>query len=223
MGEYSAEPKPGEEIAMKLRNCVVLGIVMAVGVSCLAQQTTKQEDNSAKTEQKKQAQGAPPPMKPAPEMAKMMKMMVGHWNVTGKIEDEQWAPGGAEGTGTEMIRKGPGGFSVISDGKMDFGKMGPFAGHGVWWWDAGKKAIAGTWCDNWGPACQPAGEGKWEGENLVFTGDMDSGSGTKIPMRLTYSNFSANGFDWKMEIGNGKGGWKPEMSLKYRKAVAKKL
>jgi hypothetical protein len=208
---------------MKLRNCVVLGIVMAVGVSCLAQQTTKQEDNSAKTEQKKQAQGAPPPMKPASEMAKMMKMMVGHWNVTGKIEDEQWAPGGAEGTGTEMIRKGPGGFSVISDGKMDFGKMGPFAGHGVWWWDAGKKAIAGTWCDNWGPACQPAGEGKWEGENLVFTGDMDSGSGTKIPMRLTYSNFSANGFDWKMEIGNGKGGWKPEMSLKYRKAVAKKL
>lgn len=203
---------------MTFRKCVVLGIALAVGVNCLAQQTTKKEGKSAKMEEKKPAQGVPPPMKVAPEMAKMMKMMVGSWKVTGKIEDEQWAPGGAEGSGTEMIRKGPGGFSVISDGKMNFGKMGPFAGHGVWWWDAGKKAVTGTWCDNWGPICQPSGDGRWEGNNLVFTGDMDTGAGSKVPMRITYSNFSPNGFDWKMESGDGRGGWKPGMTLKYKKA-----
>ena len=77
----------------------------------------------------------------------------------------------------------------------------------------------GLWCDNWAPKCESMGEGKWEGENLVFTGDMDMGP-AKVPTRMTYSNITANGYDWKMESGDGKGNWKPEMTLKYTKASA---
>ena len=202
---------------MTLRKSVVLGLVMAVGVSCLAQTTTKKDGKAAKTEEKKAAQ--PPMPKPSPEIVRAEKSLGGTWKLTGKILDEQWAPGGATGTGTETVRKGPGGFSIISDSRMNWTKLGPMQGHGVLSWDDQKKAFMGLWCDNWAPKCESMGEGKWEGANLVFTGDMDMGP-AKVPTRMTYSNITANSYDWKMESGDGKGNWKPEMTLKYEKASA---
>jgi Protein of unknown function (DUF1579) len=205
---------------MTLRRSILLGSALVIGMSCLAQQTKKTDGKAAKTEQKKeQPAGAMQMPKASPELVKAQKALVGSWKLTGKIQDEHWAPGGASGTGMETVRKGPGGFSIISDSKMNWGKMGPMQGHGVISWDDHKKAFTGLWCDNWAPQCEPLGDGKWQGDSLVFEGDMDMGP-AKVPVRMTYSNISANGYDWKMEIGDGKGGWNPEMSLKYEKAGA---
>jgi hypothetical protein len=57
---------------------------------------------------------APKP-RPAPEMQRVAKMLVGAWNI-----EEDFAPGGSrpkggKGTGQSVIRLGPGGFSVIED------------------------------------------------------------------------------------------------------------
>lgn len=198
---------------------MLLGLALAVGVTCLAQQTKKTDGKAAKTEQKKEQPAGPPIPKPSAEIMKAEKLLVGSWKVTGKILDEQWAPGGATGTGTETVRKGPGGFSIISDSKMSWTKLGPMQGHGLMSWDEQKKAFMGIWCDNWAPKCESMGDGKWQGDNLVFEGVMDMGP-AKVPTRMTYSNFTANGCDWKMESGDGKGNWKPEMTLHYEKAGA---
>lgn len=204
---------------MKLRNCFVLGLTLAVGIAGFAQETKKKDGEAAKTEQKQeQPAGAMPAPKASPELLKAQKYLVGNWKVTGKILDEHWAPGGAAGSGTETVRKGPGGFSIISDAKMNWGKMGPMQGHGVTSWDEQTKSFNGLWCDNWAPKCESMGEGKWEGDSLVFNVDMDMGTGQKIPTRMTASNFTAKGYDWKMEVSDGQGGWKPEMTMHYERA-----
>src|SRR6266545_1002707 len=125
---------------MRLRFLVLCTLALSLP---LFAQTTKSTDGKA-AEKKTQAAPAAKPAdakpadaaaqqqpKPSDDIKKYARTFVGKWRVTGKILDEQWAPGGAEGTGFESIRRGPGGFSVINDSRMDFGKMGPFAGHGV--------------------------------------------------------------------------------------------
>src|SRR4051812_20199901 len=112
---------------------------LALSLPLLAQ-TTKVTDGKA-AEKKTAAPenpGAQVP-KPSADIKKYARTFVGRWKVTGKIVDERWAPGGADGTGFEVVRRGPGGFSVINDSRMDFGKMGPFAGHGVMFFDPAKK------------------------------------------------------------------------------------
>ena len=207
---------------MHLLRSVATGLVLVVSCSVvLAQQTTKKDSKPAKTETKAAQSNAMQTPKPSPEIIKLAKTLNGNWKVSGKILDESWSPGGDEGAGTDIVHAGPGGFTSLSMAKMSFKKMGKFAGHGVVWWDDTKKAYQGLWCDNWGPTCAPTGDGKWEGENLVFTGEMQMGP-QKMPVRQTYSNITVNSFDWKMEVGDGKGGWKPEMSLKYERAEAAK-
>jgi hypothetical protein len=203
-----------------MRKLIALCLLLGFGVSALnAQQTAKKDGKPAKKVTAAQPAADAGKPKPSPEIQKLAKMFNGRWKVSGKIQDEMWAKGGDEGSGIETVNSGPGGFTAMSDAKMTFKKMGPMTGHGVTWYDESKKAYQGFWCDNWSPTCMPSGEGKWDGDKLVFVGDMMMGPQT-IPVRQTYSGISANGFDWSMEAGDGKGNWKPEMSLKYERASA---
>ncbi len=199
---------------MRLHRLLVAALALSVP---LCAQTTKKTDHKA-PEKKTEAPNVGSPMPgPSPEIQKLTKLFVGKWKTSGKILDENWAPGGASGTGMDTVRSGPAGFTIITDSKMDFGKMGPFAGHGVIFWDAAKAAYSGYWCDSWNPICDSIGLGKWQGDKLVFEGEMQAGP-QKMPFRQTYSNFTANGYDWLMESGDGKGNWKPAMQLKYERA-----
>ncbi len=204
-----------------MRNAIIVGVLLVCGATAVfAQQTTKKDGKPAKKVTAAQPAEASANMpKPSPEIQKLGKAFNGRWKVTGKILDEMWAKGGDEGSGMEMIRKGPGGFTSITEAKMIFKKMGPMSGHGVMWYDESKKAYEGFWCDSWAATCMPSGDGKWDGDKLVFEGNMAMGPQT-VPVRQTYSNFTPNGFDWLMEAGDGKGNWKPEMSLKYEKESA---
>jgi hypothetical protein len=215
---YIFEPSLEEERIM--RNTFLVGGILIVACALgVAQQTTKKDGKPAKkvTAASEPAANSAMP-KPSPEIQKLIKSFSGRFKVTGKILDETWAPGGDTGSGTEMVKKGPGGFTAISEAKMTFKKMGPMTGHGVLWWDDGKKAYQGMWCDSWGPTCQPSGDGKWDGDKLVFNGEMMMGP-APMKIRQTYSNFSAKGYDWNMEAGDDKGNWKPQMSLRYEREM----
>ncbi len=203
------------------RRLVLVFLAMLLGVSLAAQQATKKDDKQAQAKSKAAETNAASAMpNPSDEITRLAKALSGRWKVSGKILDESWAPGGSDGVGNEIIHRGPGGFSVLMNSQMAFTKMGGFEGHGVIYWDAKKNSFQGIWCDNWGPTCEPIGEGKWEGtDRVVFTGTMTMGN-QQIPTRQTYSNLSATGFDWSMDAGDGKGGWKPEMALKYVRASA---
>jgi hypothetical protein len=199
---------------MRLRTLLLCTLALSLP---LFAQTTKSTDGKTaekKTEAAPTDASAQQMPKPSPEIKRLSRAFVGKWRVTGKILDEQWAPGGADGTGFETVRRGPGGFTIINDSRMDFGKMGPFSGHGVTYYDAAKKGYTGIWCDTWTPVCDSPGLGTWDGDKLVFNGEMQMGP-QKIPMRQTYSNITKDGYDWLLEAGDGKGGWKPEMKLRY--------
>lgn len=199
------------------------GILILLGAIAVAQQTTKKDGKPAKkvVAASQSATANPNLPQPSPEIEKLMTAMSGRFKVSGRIEDQNWVPGGDEGSGTEAVKRGPGGFTAISDAQMKFKKMGAMTGHGVMWWDPGKKAYQGFWCDSWALTCQASGEGRWEGDKLVFSGEMMEGP-QPVPVRQTYSNFSPQGYDWSMETGDGKGNWKQEMNLKYRREAGKK-
>jgi hypothetical protein len=201
-----------------MRKIVVLILLAAFAVATVYAQEATKNPTKPKDTTAAQESPAPPMLKPSPEIEKLGKLFNGRWNVSGNIQDEMWVKGGDEGSGVEVTRSGPGGFTCISDSKMNFKKFGPMLGHGVIWYDESKKAFQGIWCDNGGPTCMSPGDGKWDGDKLVFLGEMPMGAQT-IPMRQTYKNLTENSFEWFMETGDGQGNWKPEMSLKYRRAA----
>ena len=59
----------------------------------------------------KEQMGMPMP-KPAPEMAKMIKMMAGSWTVTEKHDPNPMMPSGGTSKGTAVLTPGPGGMSL---------------------------------------------------------------------------------------------------------------
>ncbi len=64
--------------------------------------------------------------------------------------------------------------------------------------------------------CAPGGTGNWEGENLVFTGEMEM-AGQKHTMKSTYTDIKPNSVTFNMEMDG-----KPAMTIKYTKAAAAK-
>ena len=192
---------------MRRTLALIAVLLLSLGLAS-AQQDTKPE----KTAAAQTGQSAEMP-NPSPEIQKLAKLFLGEFDVEGKILDENWAPGGDEGSGTETVKAGPGDFSVISDAQMKWSKLGPMTGHGVIWWNDAKKAYLALWCDSWG-SCESAGEGKWSGEALVFEGPMMMGP-QQVTVRQTYKGFSDKGYFWTMEASYGEGKWVPEMSLRY--------
>ncbi len=200
-----------------MRKFILLSLLAAFALTTAYAQEATTGSTTAKDTVPTQAAPAPPMPKPSPEIQKLAKLFNGRWNVSGSIHDEMWVKGGDEGSGSEVTRSGPGAFTSISDSNLNFKKFGPMLGHGIVWYDESKKAFQGMWCDNGGPTCMSSGDGNWDGDKLVFLGEMPIGAQT-IPVRQTYSKFTENSFEWSMETADGQGNWKPEMSLKYQRA-----
>ena len=167
----------------------------------------------------------PPDMtaKQSPEMAKLAKMMVGTWSVDEKFEAvPEMGPEAQAGTGkgTDVIKAGPAGNSLIADFKSS-SSMGAFTGHGVMWWDAKAGAYRSVWCDSEGPSgCDAGAVGKWEGNDLVFTADaeMPGPKGAmKMKMRQVYSELKPASFTFYIDSSINGGAMKRMMTLKYKK------
>ncbi len=198
---------------MKLR----LALVLLAASSVVFSQTTKAKDHKPAEKKSAAPAGEQAPPKPAAEQEKLLKSFKGNWTVTGKTEASPSGPADPV-TGTERNFGGPGSFSLLTDTKMKFTHMGPFAGHGVMYWDPETKNYTGTWCDNLGP-CATQGVGQWEGDNLVFNSEMKMGGQTS-KMRQTYSKITADSFEFTIEMGDPSGALQPWMTLNYKRAAA---
>ena len=63
-----------------------------------------------------------------------------------------------------------------------------------------------------------SGTGKWEGDKLVFTGTMEM-MGKMYNIRGTYSDFSANGYNFLMESAEGSAPLSKMFTVEYKKAA----
>jgi hypothetical protein len=198
---------------------VILGL--SLGVALAQEKATKAADKMGKAPAAAAKKAAPPDMtvKQSPEMAKLAKMLVGTWAVDEKFEASELGPG-ATGKGTEVVKAGPAGNSLIADFKAK-STMGPFSGHGVIWWDAKAGAYRSLWCDSEGPGgCDATATGKWEGNDLVFTvnAEMPGPKGAmKLKMRQVYSEVKPASFTFYIDSSINGGAMKRMMTLKYKK------
>jgi len=127
-------------------------LIMAMCMFGMAQTETKDKKPAEKSamshshdHDKAPAAGMEMPKPPA-EIQKMMPM-VGTWSATIKTEPGPWLPKGGTDKGSMVVKKGPGGFSVVQDFKSN-GAMGPFVGHGNIWWDKDANHYKNLWCDS---------------------------------------------------------------------------
>ena len=161
-----------------------------------------------------------PIAKPSPDMEKMSKMLVGTWTTTETFEVSDMMPNGGKGTGTAVIKPGPGGLSLVED-YHGHSNMGAFVGHGVFWWDEKAQAFKDVWCDNMSPGgCATInGSGKWEGTDLVFNDEQEM-MGKKMAMK---SVLTASGSSVTMTMSSSEDGgpMKKTMTIKYTKMAPK--
>jgi len=177
----------------------------------------------AKSKAAKSASQAPamPMLKPAPEMAKLIKTLSGNWTVAEKMEPGPMAPNGGTGKGTAKIWAGPGGLSLMEN-YQSTNAMGNFKGAGTWWWDPKAQVFHGLWCDNMtANGCDTSGSTKWEGDNLVGTMSAPDPSGQMMMMKFIYSDFKPDSFVMTMEGGPDASKMQKMMTVTYTKAAAK--
>lgn len=207
---------------MKRFAMLVMAMLLAA-TAVLAQQKKSTEKPAAKAPAKaatKMAEEAPALPKPAPEMEKLSKLMVGNWTTEEKFEANDFMPAGT-GKGTESTHLGPGGLSLVSDYHSK-NVMGEIQGHGMIWWDPKEEIFRNLWCDNVAPSgCELSGPGKWEGDNLVFHDETEM-LGRKIVMKVTLTDLKPDSHTFTVDLVGDNGEMQRSMTFKYtRRPTAK--
>jgi len=157
------------------------------------------------------AKGAPAMPKPAAEMADL-RALIGTWTSEETMEESPFGPAGT-GTGTNTVRLGPGGFSVLMEHRAK-NAMGSFVGHGVLSWDPEEKVYKTSWVDSMTPGIMTS-VGKKEGANVVYTGHMTM-NGKKITTKDVISDRTPTSYTFTSYIDDGSGE-KKMMTMKLTK------
>ncbi|HUR36698.1 MAG TPA: DUF1579 family protein [Terriglobales bacterium] len=152
--------------------------------------------------------------KPAPEMERLSAQLAGRWETEEKHEPSSMLPQGGTGKGIETIRPGPGGLSLLVEYKSE-SPMGIFSGFGIMTFDPGVRVFHLHWTDNTALGVSVS-NGKWEGNNLVFTGS-DTVAGKKVFSRHTISDLTPTTFTYAIEVGPAANQLKRAMTIKYAK------
>lgn len=83
---------------------------------------------------------------PPPEMAALYPR-IGTWKVEMRTAPSESLPKGGVDNGVMVMKKGPGGFSIVQE-FSSHGVSGDVVGQSYAWWDAKAKAYKSVWCDN---------------------------------------------------------------------------
>jgi uncharacterized protein DUF1579 len=204
---------------MKRFAMVVLPMLLAA-VAVPAQQKKSEGKPAAKAPKAaaKKAEEAPALPKPAPEMEKLSKLLVGNWTTEEKFEASDFMTAGT-GKGSESTRLGPGGLSLVSDYQSK-NVMGEVHGHGMIWWDPKEQVFRNLWCDNIAPSgCELSGPGKWEGDNLVFHDETEM-LGRKIVMKVTLTDLKPDSHTFTVDVAGDNGEMQRSMIFRYTRKPA---
>lgn len=189
--------------------------LIIAGLVCIA--APAQDKPQGKPAAKKAPAGsaAPPMPKPAPEM-KDLRDFIGTWSSDETFQPSPWMPSGGTGSGTNTVRSGPGGFTVLMEQRSK-SAMGPFAGHGVLTWDPNEKTYKFVWADSMSPGVMIE-TGRKEGDNLVFTGETMM-AGKKISVRDVIADRTPTSYTLTSYMNDGSGE-KKAMTIKFTKQEA---
>jgi uncharacterized protein DUF1579 len=199
-----------------MKRTAVALVIVACTMFLLAQEKAEKAGHQHQGAKEASGPAAAQMPKPSPEMEKLTKLLVGTWRTTEKMEPmpEMGMPNGGSGAGTEVVKAGPGGFSVIADYKSR-GAMGSFAGHGVTYWDPNEQAYKSFWIASMSGKGEVS-TGKWEGNDLVFTGESEM-QGKKYKTLQKFTEITPTSFTFKLASAEEGGQMKEGMTIKYKK------
>jgi hypothetical protein len=183
-----------------------------LAASLLAVVAIAQDKPAAKKSSSPAEAGMP---KPAAEM-KELRALIGTWTTDEKFEPSPMMAAGGTGTGTNTVRLGPGGFTVLMEQRSK-SAMGNFSGHGVMTWDPNAKAYKFVWADSMSPGVVIE-TGKKDGESLVFTGETFM-EGKKISIKDVISDRTPTSYTLTSYMNDGSGE-KNMMTIKFTKQEA---
>lgn len=193
-----------------MKRNLLIALTLLLSLALAAPAFAGKKKKADKAEDKKTDEAAMHMPKPAPELDKLA-FMLGKFNTVETHEpsmhiDKKWTA-----KGLEHNRKGPGGFSVISN-YASKSEHGEFKGHGMLVWDAKSKTYRNYWTDSMGPNVETA-DGKWANGKLVFTSSgewMGKAYESKMVYTPTDSGYS---MEYHSTMGSEDGSLKKMMSI----------
>jgi uncharacterized protein DUF1579 len=158
----------------------------------------------------------PEPLASAPIEMKRLAWLVGKWKTEEKYEPGLLASAGGVGYGTETVKIGPGGLSLLSDYEGQ-GPRGAITGHGVIAYDRETDGYKISWSDNRNPSgSRLNGTGDWESETLVFKGTMEL-NGRELAMKQLFYNIGPDSFTAVLYSGEKPTKLEPILIIDYAK------
>ncbi len=142
--------------------------------------------------------------KPADQIRSLTKALAGTWSTTEKYEPLFLTPNGGSGTGEQVFRSGPGGFTLLENYHSK-NPAGELFGFGLIWWDKG-KGLQHIWCINVYPTgCEmfpapPQPGPKWDGKQLVIHIEQEQ-QGKKMIWHEVIADISPNSYTQTIDIG----------------------
>jgi hypothetical protein len=142
----------------------------------------------------------------SPEIQSLIKALSGKWSVSVKFEPRSTMPNGADGTGEEVWRAGPGGFTFIDEEQMPTPE-GEVLLVGIVWWDAKTKSFHGMECNNQLPdTCDLKGAlnditMKWDGKEFTIDQLETSPDGKKTIWHEVWSYITPTSFTQTGDTG----------------------
>ncbi len=149
----------------------------------------------------------------SPEIQSLIKALSGKWSVSVKFEPNSAMPDGAEGTGEETWRPGPGGFTLLDEEHLPTPEGEIFL-LGIIWWDAKTKSFHGMECNNQLPyTCDLNGALnditiKWDVKELTIDELETSPDGKKTMWHEVWSDITSTSFTQTGDTGAPSGPFK---------------
>jgi len=163
----------------------------------------------------------------SPEIQSLIKALAGKWSVSVKFESNPAMPGGAEGTGEETWRAGPGGFTFLDEVHLPTPGGEVFL-LGIIWWDAKTKSLRGMECNNQLPyTCDLKGAlnditMKWDGKEFTIDELETSPDGKKMMWHEVWSEITPTSFTQTGDMGEPSGPFKRFLTIHGTRLAASK-
>jgi len=145
------------------------------------------------------------------EMEKLARALEGTWQVSEKLEPSNSLPNGGTGRGRVIYRQTAGGMALIEEYRST-GPAGEYQGAALFWWDEPARVYRAPWCDNAAGCTGSAGVGHWEGNDLVWMDEAESG-GQKSTIREIYTDITPASMTQIIEAGPSGGKLKRSITI----------
>ncbi|HTS12406.1 MAG TPA: hypothetical protein VMH00_09840 [Candidatus Limnocylindrales bacterium] len=192
-----------------MRPLAIALLVLALSFAAL---TRPAQRAAASNSSLPQSAGTPPSaspalLQPAPAIQSLIHALEGNWATHEKYEPLFMTPHGGIGTGMQIFRSGPGGFTLLENyhSKTPAGEL---FGTGIIWWDQTASQLQHLWCINVYPdGCEmfpppPQPGPRWDGKTLSIHIVSDQ-AGKRMVWDEAISDITAASFTQTASIAEG--------------------